>query len=131
VSRLARVLALTAATATATATALAAPGAAVRRCTAATTFSLYAIPSGYENGTKDVYLRGLPRTARHITLRFVRAADGRAVGKTAFPLQTWAASVKGFRSDGLLWVQISLAGYGYGMPVAKAARWRAVAAYDC
>jgi hypothetical protein len=113
------------------ATALAAQGSAAHRCTAATTFDLYAIPSGYENGTKDVYLRGLPRAARHVDVSFVHAKTGRAVGKTAFPLQTWDAKVKGFRPDGLFWVQITLAGYGYGMPVAKADRWRAIASYDC
>jgi hypothetical protein len=111
--------------------AVAAPASAEGRCAAATTFDLYAIPSGYEDGTKDVYVRGLPRGARHVTVRFVHARDGRPVAKTAFPLQTWTAKVKGLRRDGLLWVQIRLAGYGYGMPVAKSDRWRAIASYDC
>ena len=113
------------------AAALAAPGLAARRCTVATTFDLYAIPSGYEDGTKDVYVRGLPRGARHVTVSFLRAKDGRPVSRTAFPLQTWDAKVKGFRPDGLFWVRITLTGDGYGMPVAKADRWRAIAAYDC
>ena len=39
--------------------------------------------------------------------------------------------MKGFRGDGLLWVQIRLAGYGYGMPVAKVTHWRALVSYDC
>jgi hypothetical protein len=111
--------------------ALAGPASAKPRCTTATTFDLYAIPSGYENDTKDVYLRGLPRGARHVVVSFVHAKNGSPVGKTAFPLQTWEAKLKGFRQDGLFWVQVTLAGYGYGMPVAKADRWRAIASYDC
>ena len=113
------------------AAAVAADGAATRRCTAATTFALYAIPSGYENDTKDVFLRGVPRGARNVRLRFVRATDGKPVGATAFPLQTWAATVRGHTADGLLWVQITLSGSGYGMPVSKLTRWRMTAAYDC
>jgi hypothetical protein len=111
--------------------ALTAPGLAARRCAAVTSFDLYAIPSGYESDTKDVFFRGMPREVRHVTVRFVRAKDGRPVSATAFPLQTWAAAVKGFRPDGLFWVRITLTGDGYGMPVAKADRWRAIASYDC
>jgi len=127
VPRLLTVLALAAISASA----LAAPGLAARRCTAAASFDLYAIPSGYESDTKDVYVRGLPRGARHVTVSFLRAKTGRPVKTTAFPLQTWAATTKGFRPDGLFWVRITLTGDGYGMPVAKADRWRAIAAYDC
>src|SRR5262249_44673278 len=65
---IARVLRLAAAVLTALA--FAAPATAQTRCTSVTAFDLYAIPSGYENGTKDVYLRGLPRGARHVTVRF-------------------------------------------------------------
>ena len=126
---IARVLRLAAAVLSALA--LASPTSAKARCTAVTTFDLYAIPSGYENGTKDIYLRGLPRGARHVTVSFVHAKNGHPVGTTAFPLQTWDAKLRGFRPDGLFWVQIRLVGYGYGMPVAKADRWRAIAAYDC
>ena len=93
-------------------------------------FDLYAIPSGYEDGTKDVFAKGVPRKAKHIAVRFVHVPDGRPVSKTAFPLQTWTAKVKGFR-DGLLWVQIKLSGYGYGMPVAEVSHWRALISYDC
>ena len=73
----------------------------------------------------------MPRHAKHITVRFAYADDGHPVKATPFPLQTWTATVKGFRSDGLLWVRIKLAGYGYGMPVAKVSHWRAIVSYDC
>jgi hypothetical protein len=129
VSRLALLAALLAAT---TVPAGAAPPEAIaKRCTATQSFDIYAIPSGYEDGVKDVFAKGVPRKAKNIRLRFVRVRDGRPVGTRAFPLQTWAARLKGFRSDGTLWVQITLAGFGYGMPVANGERWRAVISYDC
>ena len=81
-----------------------------RRCTATKDFDVYAIPSGYEDGTKDVFAHGVPRHAKHIQVRFVYTADGHPVKATPFPLQTWTARVKGFRSDGLLWVRIKLVG---------------------
>ena len=59
--------------------ALAGPASAKPRCTASTAFDLYAIPSGYENDTKDVFLRGVPRGARNVTLRFVHAHSGTPV----------------------------------------------------
>jgi hypothetical protein len=124
-----RLLALTAVV-LATAAALAATATATKRCTVTKNFDVYAIPSGYEDETKDVFAAGVPRRARHIDVRFVHRADGRPVGKNSFPLQTWSANVKGFR-DGLLWVQIRFAGYGYGMPVAKVSHWRALVSYDC
>ena len=106
-------------------------GANAARCTATKSVDVYAIPSGYEDGTKDVFAKGVPRTARHVSVRFVYVADGRRVKPHPFPLQTWAAKVKGFRPDGTLWVQITFAGYGYGMPVAKVSHWRAIVSYDC
>jgi hypothetical protein len=113
------------------ATAVAAPAADAKRCTATKDFDVYAIPSGYEDGIKDVYAASVPRRAKHIRVAFVYAADGRPVRATPFPLQTWTAKLKGFRGDGLLWVQIRLAGYGYGMPVANVTHWRALVSYDC
>jgi hypothetical protein len=113
------------------AVAVAAPALGARRCSVAKDFDVYAIPSGYEDGTKDVFARGVPRSAEHIEVRFVRAADGRPVKAKAFPLQTWSSRIKGFRGDGTLWLQIKLAGYGYGMPVATVSHWRAIVSYDC
>lgn len=112
-------------------TAVAAPAADAKGCTTAKDFDVYAIPSGYEDGTKDVFVSGVPRRAKHIEVRFVYATDRRPIKATLFPLQTWTARVKGFRSDGTLWVQIRLTGYGYGMPVAKVTHWRALVSYDC
>jgi hypothetical protein len=112
------------------ASALSSPANAAR-CNATKNFNVYAIPSGYEDGTKDVFAKGVPRTARHVSVRFVYVADGRPVKAHPFPLQTWAAKVKGFRPDGTLWVQITFAGFGYGMPVAKVSHWRAIVSYDC
>ena len=102
---------------------------AAGRCLVEKTFDLYAIPSGYEGGTKDVFVKGVPRTAKNLRVRFI-SGDGAPVAATAFPLQTWTATLKGFRAGGL-WVQIRLAGYGYGMPVATVAHWRAIVTYDC
>jgi hypothetical protein len=112
------------------ASALSVPASAAR-CTATKNVDVYAIPSGYEDGTKDVFAKGVPSTARHVSVRFVYVADGRPVKAHPFPLQTWEAKVKGFRPDGTLWVQIRFAGYGYGMPVAKVSHWRAIVSYDC
>jgi hypothetical protein len=112
-------------------TAVGAPAAEANRCRTATDFDVYAIPSGYEDGTKDVFVAGVPRRAKHVRVTFVYAADGRPIKAKPFPLQTWTAKVRGFRGDGLLWVQIWLAGYGYGMPVANVTHWRALISYDC
>jgi hypothetical protein len=107
------------------------PAAAATRCTATADFDVHAIPSGYEDGTADVLVKGVPRSAKRIRVRFVHAASGRPVGRDAFPLQRWSSSVKGFRRDGALGVQIRLDGSGYGMPAARSSRWRVVVSYDC
>jgi hypothetical protein len=101
------------------------------RCTVLTDFEVRAIPSGYEDATADVFAAGVPRGAKRIRVRFVRPASGKPVGADAFPLQRWSSRVRGFRPDGTVWVQIRLAGYGYGMPAARSSRWRAVVTYDC
>jgi len=105
-------------------------GTAARRCMTTKDFDVYAIPSGYDNETRDVFARGVPKHASNIAVHFVYRADGRPVKATPFPLQTWTAKVKGFR-NGLLWVQIRFSGYGYGMPVATVSHWRALVSYDC
>jgi hypothetical protein len=111
--------------------AAAAPVRAEQRCTTTKDFDVYAIPSGYEDFTRDVFARGVPRKAKHIRVRFVYAAGGRPVKPQAFPGQRWVWKVRGFRRDGLLWIQVTLSGYGFGMPVAKVDRWRAIVSYDC
>jgi len=113
-----------------TAALAAGPVAAAKRCTVSKDVDVYAIPSGYEDGTKDVFAAGVPARARHIDVRFVYRSDGRPIKTQPFPLQTWTAKVMGFR-DGLLWMQIRFVGYGYGMPVAKVSHWRAIVSYDC
>ena len=60
-------------------TAVAAPAADAKRCTTAKDFDVYAIPSGYEDGTKDVFAAGVPRRAKHLRVAFVYATDGRPV----------------------------------------------------
>jgi hypothetical protein len=102
-----------------------------KHCTATKDFDVYAIPSGYEDGTKDVFLRGVPRNAEHLRARFVHPKSGRPVAAEAFPLQTWSSRVRGFRRDGTLWLQIAFEGYGYGMPVAHVSHWRAIVSYEC
>jgi hypothetical protein len=109
----------------------AAPAVAEKRCTVTKDFDVYAIPSGYEDFTRDVYARGVPRKAKHIGVRFVYAANGRPVRAQAFPGQRWVWKVRGFRRDRSLWIQVTLSGYGFGMPVAKVDRWRAIVSYDC
>ena len=67
-------------------TAVAAPAADAKRCTTAKDFDVYAIPSGYEDGTKDVFAAGVACAARSTSgSRFVYATDGRPVKATAVP----------------------------------------------